>query len=215
VVAAARGNPYVWVTWISKVLAGETNCLWSAWFRAHYNFRKLPADFDFENWRHQHSTMVHQQAAHLRSEGWTVYIEKQNDFKLVSPASVTLAGVPDIVAANGEQAVIIDCKTGAPRPFHQYQVLSYMLSLPHARTYSGLPIAGRLVYPHEAREITHDNLDASFRSNFRLMMNLIGGRYAPPRVPSPGECGFCDIGLDDCDEREPGTAEPVPVENLF
>jgi hypothetical protein len=71
------------------------------------------------------------------------------------------------------------------------------------------------VYPNETHEIMSDNLDASFRSNFRLMMNLIGGRHAPPRVPSPAECGFCDIGLDDCDERELGMAEPVPVENLF
>lgn len=40
--AMARNSPYVWVTWLTKILAGEQSCEWASWFKAHYqDFEKL------------------------------------------------------------------------------------------------------------------------------------------------------------------------------
>jgi hypothetical protein len=41
-----RPEPYVWVSWITKILAGESSCVWSAWLRAHYQTAKAPNGFD-------------------------------------------------------------------------------------------------------------------------------------------------------------------------
>ena len=36
-----RTAPYVWVTWLSRLLVGDDSCVWPSWFRAHYeSFRK-------------------------------------------------------------------------------------------------------------------------------------------------------------------------------
>ena len=33
---SAREQPYIWATWVSRLLAGESLCEWAGWFRAHY-----------------------------------------------------------------------------------------------------------------------------------------------------------------------------------
>ena len=38
-----KASPYVWVTWMSKIIAGEAFCGWSLWFRACYSYTKLNA----------------------------------------------------------------------------------------------------------------------------------------------------------------------------
>ena len=31
-----QDGPYIWVTWLTKLLVGENSCEWSAWFRAQH-----------------------------------------------------------------------------------------------------------------------------------------------------------------------------------
>ena len=52
-----RAEPYVWVSWITKVLAGESSCVWSAWFRAHYQTAKKPNGLDLGSWQMEHNDM--------------------------------------------------------------------------------------------------------------------------------------------------------------
>ena len=56
-----RENPYIWVTWLAKLLAGESSCEWSAWFRAHYqDWAKPPSDFNQAQWMLDHTALVNQ-----------------------------------------------------------------------------------------------------------------------------------------------------------
>ena len=32
--AKSREAPYIWVTWLSKVMSGDTTCHWQSWFRS-------------------------------------------------------------------------------------------------------------------------------------------------------------------------------------
>ncbi len=42
-------GPYVWVTWLLKLLAGESSCEWASWFKAQHegwSWSRMPSDFD-------------------------------------------------------------------------------------------------------------------------------------------------------------------------
>ena len=57
----ARDQPYVWTTWLSRLLAGEAHCEWATWFRAHYqDWVKPPSDFDQTRWMMDHTELVNQ-----------------------------------------------------------------------------------------------------------------------------------------------------------
>ena len=43
------GGPYIWATWLTKLLAGEDSCEWSSWFKSQYDSRtweKAPSNYD-------------------------------------------------------------------------------------------------------------------------------------------------------------------------
>ena len=31
-----RKFPYIWTTWLPRLLTGENSCEWAAWFKAHH-----------------------------------------------------------------------------------------------------------------------------------------------------------------------------------
>ena len=38
--AELRPNgPYIWITWLTKLLTGEHSCEWASWFKAHHETR--------------------------------------------------------------------------------------------------------------------------------------------------------------------------------
>src|SRR5262249_48627457 len=126
-----RKTPYVWATWITKLLAQENHCEWAAWFQAnHQSYEKAPSDFPFNQWKEDHAKMVEEQAAALRADGYTVYVEDENAFKLQGKNGCTLAGKADLVAVRNGHVIVIDCKTGQQRASDQQQVLIYMWGLP-------------------------------------------------------------------------------------
>ena len=128
-----RVAPYVWVTWISKLLAGDAHCAWAAWFRAHHTYDRLPSDFDAAKWASEHTAMVREQAEALRQASFSASLEDQNAFRLQGQLGVTLGGKPDIVAWRDGEVRVVECKTGQPRHTDTIQVMIYMLVLPHAQ----------------------------------------------------------------------------------
>ena len=34
--AQRREHPYIWATWLPRLLIGENSCEWAVWFKAHY-----------------------------------------------------------------------------------------------------------------------------------------------------------------------------------
>ena len=215
--ATPREVPYVWTTWITKLMAGEAHCEWASWFRAHHTYEKMPGNFDLAKWTAEHSALVREQAAALRAEGYTVFVEEQNAFKLRGRHNVTLAGKPDLVALRANAAYVIDCKTGIPRTSDHIQVLVYMLILPYIRpAWKDKIWHGKLCYHDSMADIPASAIDESFRALLRRTMEQVGGAAVLPAVPAYAECRFCDIRRQDCPQRiESPPLEIEPEHHLF
>jgi CRISPR/Cas system-associated exonuclease Cas4 (RecB family) len=211
-----RDSPYIWVTSITGVLAGDFHCEWSAWFRAHFKIDKRPTDFNLAVWTAQHGEMVLSRAAALKSDGYEVYVEEQNKFNIKGKAA-TLGGKPDLVAVRDTDAIVIDCKTGQQRNSDYFQVLTYMLFLP--LTHSACKektLAGELQYRNHSQRIEPRQLTDELRAMILSKIKRVGGSAPLPKIPSPGDCRFCDIGLKDCPERVHSESHhEVPEHDLF
>ncbi len=100
-----RSNPFIWVSWLSKAMAGEKQCEWACWFRSHYQWEKLPSGLDLAKWAANHAELLQARRATLEAEGFTVYVEDQNSFTLIGETGIEVSGKPDIVAVRGKEAV--------------------------------------------------------------------------------------------------------------
>ena len=197
-----RESPYVWATWLAKLLAGENPCEWAGWFRSHYqDWARPPSDFNQAQWMLDHTALVNREQESRERLGYTVYTEAQNAFRLRG-RSATVAGKPDLIAVKGGDAVIIDAKTGKPRPAHSAQLLIYMYGLPRAlEQYRGVEFRGHVVYPESQVGIPVSAVDKKFTENLGSLIRRLASETPARRIPSAGECRFCDITKADCPER--------------
>ena len=103
--------PYIWATWLPRLLTGDSSCEWATWFRAHHqNWTREPSDFNQAQWLLQHTALLNEQKAQWEGNGH-VLVEGQNTFRLRGQ-SATLAGKPDLMVVRDNDALIIDVKTG-------------------------------------------------------------------------------------------------------
>ena len=123
-----RDFPYIWATWLPRLLTGENSCEWIVWFKAHYvEWTRQPSDFDQAEWLMRHTALLNQQRQEWEDDGHRrLQVEAQNAFRLRGK-SATLAGRPDLVVLDDRDATIIDVKTGqeralAPCPGHDLPV---------------------------------------------------------------------------------------------
>ena len=204
-----HNGPCVWVTWLPRLLAGESSCKWASWFKARHegdSWARMPSDFDQAGWLTNHTVLLNQHHERWEMQGFTVLTEGQNSFNLRSSSAV-LAGTPDLVARRRNEVTVIDAKTSLPSPAHETQVLIYMYALPRAlRSYRGLTISGQVAY--HVVDVSADAVDGRFVENLRGLMRRPASRLRARRVPSPDECRFCEITLALCLER----ADEVPPE---
>ena len=197
-----RENPYIWVTWLAKLLAGESNCEWSAWFRAHYqDWARPPSDFNQAQWMLNHTALVNRERESRERLGYVVHMEGQNSFRLRG-RSATVAGKPDLIAVKGNNSVIIDARTGRPGPSHAVQVMTYMYAVPLAlEQYRGIRFQGQVIYPDAQVGIPASGLDQKFIERLGGLIRRLASETPARRVPSGSECRFCDITATDCPER--------------
>jgi hypothetical protein len=199
-----RPEPYVWVSWITKLLAGESSCLWSAWFRAHFQTAKAQNGLDLGTWQIDHSAMLRKVAAEHEAEGLEVFTEVQNAFNLKGRIG-TLAGKPDVVAVNGKVGLITDTKTGTPKASDRVQVLTYMWALPKTNpAFADVKFDGRVVYKTGYVLIPAEEAGEVFIRQVCDLMRVICGDAEPHKAPSFKECKFCPIGPEDCVDRVQG-----------
>lgn len=197
----ARPEPYVWVSWITKILAGESSCVWSAWLRAHYQTAKAPNGFDMGTWQMDHTAMLRSAATHHEKEGYTVFTESQNTFVLKGKAG-TLSGKPDVVAVKDMAGWVIDTKTGSPKASDRVQVMIYMWVLPKTiPAFADVRFDGKVVYKTGYSIIAADEVDAVFIRRVADLMKEICGEAEPHKAPSFGECQHCPITAEDCADR--------------
>ena len=217
-----RAEPYIWVTWVVGLLAGDDNCHWSAWFKGH--FKHTPVNKDdgpLKKWKNDHANMVSDRVALLRKQGYTVYMEDQNKFNLKGKTGITLGGTPDIVAVNTEHVLVVDCKSGKRRDKDYWQVVIYMLMLPHTheevkKLDPKRPIIGQVQYRDGILKIgAEEAIDVADVVTKQIQES--GGVEQPKRVASKRECKFCNIGRVDCPVRidEADTGEPRHHTDIF
>ena len=211
-----RANPFLWVSWISKVMAGEKQCEWASWFRSHYIWEKVPSGLDLAKWTAGHTQLLHARQAALEADGFTVYAEDQNSFTLRGTTGIEVSGKPDLVAIRGPEVYVEDCKTGTPRHSDHFQVLVYMLALPHVEgPWKGRRIEGRIVYANAVVDVPAAKIDAQLKNLFRKTVLTIGGPEPARKTPSWGECRYCDISRADCPERIEVEARATGNHDLF
>lgn len=210
----ARDDPYIWVTWLTRLLVGENSCEWAAWFKAHYQgYRTMPSNLDATAWQMDHTALVNRLRDRLTDAGHDVRLADQNAFRLKG-TTATLGGKPDLVSLSGGAVTVIDAKTGKPGTAHEVQVLLYMYALPRALPeYRGLTVDGLVVYANHEVQIGSEAVDAEFTDHFSGLIKRIASGTPARKVPSAAECRFCEITAADCpkqigmDAVEPGQTD--------
>lgn len=233
-----RPRPFVWTTWLTPLVAGESHCWYALWYKAHHQYAKVAEAPEQQEkltrWKSNHAAVVQDRVERLRAEGWAVTVEDQNKF-YVRGDSATLSGCPDIIATMGQIGRVEDVKTGRYRDQHNWQVITYMLYAPLPRGVERPPM-GMLVTPpppmlesralfnrhaagvelHQAPyvvvQISHAAADAAARQRIGSAMRAAGAPTPPQATPSPGECGRCDILH--CQYRQVGEVTEVVTEDF-
>ena len=161
----------------------------------------MPSDFDQTGWLMNHTALLNQQRQKWEQQGYTILTEGQNSFNLRGSSAV-LVGKPDLVARRRDDVTVIDAKTGRPSPAHTTQVMLYMYALPRdLERYRGLNIAGQVTYSDHVVDIPPEAVDGKFVENLGGLIRRLASEMPTRRVPSPGECRFCEITPADCPER--------------
>jgi CRISPR/Cas system-associated exonuclease Cas4 (RecB family) len=198
-----RSAPYVWVTWLTKLLAGENKCEWALWFKSRFKYEKLESGFDLDRWTREHDELVEWRVAKLKELGNNdVRVEDQNQFRVEGKSGTTVAGKPDIAVFTEGSVSYEDCKTGKKRDSDHVQVLLYALL---TRKYLKVPMTGRIVYKDDEQPVDMQRL-ADIGEKFKAMMARLNSDVAPPKAPSFSECRYCDIPKAYCPARmqDPG-----------
>ncbi|MBV8882394.1 MAG: PD-(D/E)XK nuclease family protein [Chroococcidiopsidaceae cyanobacterium CP_BM_RX_35] len=204
-----RQIPSFWVTWLARLLADESQCYWSVWFRSRYKYERLSKNFNSTKWITSHSALLNNRIRELEATGFTVYVEGENWFEVPGKTyTAKVSGKPDILSIQGDIAFVEDCKTGKKKNSDFYQILIYMLLLrvgrPQCRK---LSLAGRLVYSDGVVEVPPTQVNEDFKAQFRKMIAILSSTDPARKVPSFRECRYCDISVRYCPERvedEPG-----------
>ena len=203
--AQLRTNgPYIWTTWLTRLLVGEQSCEWASWFRANHegwSWARVPDTFDNTAWQMSHTAQLQVVRAKWEDLGYRVYTEGQNSFALRG-WSATLGGKPDLVAVRNGSGAVIDVKSGKDSPSHCAQVMLYQYALPKALPqYRGLELDGVVEYPDHSVEIPATAINDGFVEQVAALIGRIASVTPARRVPSLPECGFCNITGADCPER--------------
>ncbi len=200
--ATPRSGPYIWVTWLSRLLVGDAYCEWAAWFKAHYTeYARAPSSFNLAAWQVDHTAALKEVCADLEAEGATVSLESQNHFRLRGSSGAVLAGRPDIVALVEGRGTIYEVKTGQPTPANQVQVMIYLYALSNLAAYSGVEFDGKVVYRDHQVDIPGSAVDEAFKTSLFSMIRRVASDDPARRVPSRLECALCDLTTEDCPER--------------
>lgn len=204
--ATLRESRYVWVTWLSRLMAGEISCEWAPWFRTNFkDWDRPPSDFDEAQWRVAHTRLLRDIRSARRGFGEESFVERQGQFYYERDSGLVLSGTPDLVTVTGNEGIVHDAKTGKQRASDAVQVKIYMHCLPLAHAaFRGKLLSGRVVYADHEINIPAGAVDREFVDQFEYFLDILDSNEEPERIPSEPECGFCNIGAGDCPGRFPG-----------
>lgn len=207
-----KGKSYIAAKTISPLLAGEDLCKWKVWVKAHFKYKKTEGDGDgsfLKEWIRKHDAMTASRAERLLVEGYNVFIEDKNSFKLEGERTI-LAGKPDIIATKPEvmHAVVIDEKSGKKKAQHWWQVATYMFALKFGRL-KDYKIHGEIEYEDQVVSISPEDVGTEQTKQILDMIKLVGGSAQPATTPGKWECKYCDILQ--CPDRYDDTEDVTKV----
>ena len=199
-----ESKPYIWATWLSRLLSGGDWCEWRAWFQAHHysdSWIRAETGFDSARWKMEHSRLLWESREGLEYDGYTVWVEKQNKFWLEG-AGATIGGQPDLLAEKHGDITVIDVKTGTPRQSDIVQVMLYMYGLDRSvPAWGDITLKGRVVYSDHVVDIPADAISPEFIEQMGSLIRWVADSRPELVVPSSTECGYCSITLEECPKR--------------
>jgi len=195
---------FIWVTWVAKLMAGESRCPWSAWFKTHHiNYEKVQSKCEFIKYQLEHSRMINELREERLAKGEKVFVEDANRFSLEIKPKLTLNGKPDLIALSEDKAIVYECKSGVQRDSYQIQLMIYLYCLPRCfNQYKNIKLEGCLVYyPNTRIEVSQSIIDERFIDHLNYWLNILDADTPPAKAPSENECLFCNITKANCPER--------------
>ncbi len=200
-----RDGLYVWVTWLSRMMAGDSKCHWAPWFKTHYtDYQRKPSDFQVAVWNVDHTQLLDEIVKERAGLKEGTYREDQNKFRVRRPSGLVIAGKPDLITMDQDgRCKVYDAKTGSPKQSDIIQVMLYMIGLTHSSPiYQGKQFAGCVVYKSgERSEIPAKAVNKAFMEQVSYFLNILEQEKPPDSTPSFMECRFCDITEEDCLSR--------------
>ena len=187
-----RRRPYVYTTWLTKLLSGEAKCKYAAWYKSVFKYEKRSDDFpDRDAWIAKHDAIVNRREEELIRLGWTTKKEDDAEFVLRGNAA-DLAGKPDLVAMRGETALVIDAKSGKPKKADHWQVLIYCFALP-LTWLQGFKLAGEVERNEPGEREAVRTFTTVERDAIVALVKQSTAPEAPAASPGPQECRYCDV----------------------
>ena len=160
-----KEGPYIWVTWLTKLLTGDDSCEHASWFKTQFDAKswtKAERVTNLARWQVGHTDLKNAKAREFREQGYQVSHETQNHFTIKGKLA-TIAGKPDLIARQGDLVWVTDVKSGRPRASDVAQVMIYMYLLPVARPdLQGATVKGLVVYGSHEQEIQSEEVDPAF-----------------------------------------------------
>ncbi len=200
-----RNQPYIWVTWLTKLLTGADSCEWATWFKSHFTFEQESTGFDIEGWERLHTEymqITQEEIYNTYGPEPVVTVEGENSFKVEGKSGIIIAGKPDIILRHQSENSVYDVKTGNPQPFHKTQLLIYMWALPQLPEFKGVTFDGVLAYKDHMVHIPASDLTGQFIGQLIGLIKRVGSAQEALKVSSSFECGNCKITINDCPEKK-------------
>ena len=201
-----EGGPYIYPTWLPKLLAGLDSYEWKIWFQVHHDgnsWGKLASDFNLTRYNLDHTELVRRCTEEYEQRGFIVTVERQNQFKLLLEKG-TISGKPRHRGLAGRRGRDSRRQGGEPNPSHEIQVMLYMTWLPILDPrFRGAKLSGEVCYGEDAAiDIPAASVDERFREITAGLIGRVTSKTAARKAPSLSECRFCPIGSQYCPERK-------------
>ena len=208
-----KGLSFVWVSWITGLIAGSAQCQWAAWFKAHFKYDKIQSDFNLESWSADHDALVQKRVKEFEADGQKVRVENENWMRVPGETAL-LIGKPDVIASTGAQFTVADGKTGDPHKRDYHQMLLYLYMIRKAWKNPNLRVTGEVFYAAGSRiQVQPEEFDQTKRETAFGVIRMAGHSTPPPRTPSVPECSRCDIL--DCSDRMSEVMDETPLTAEF
>ena len=195
------------VSSLARLLAGDTSCLFSVWFRSwHRDYETTGNGSDQADWNSRRSSLVRETSARLEQRGDDVYLELRNGFEATgSRSGARIVGRPGIIVRHADGSVTVyDVRSGEPGATEEALVKLHMYLLPrsnHGLWRRARPGGCMLYDDGTKRRITAAEIDDEFRERVAEVMRQIASAEPARHVPGTEECGRCVLTSDDCSER--------------